>query len=520
MPRGTLMAFVALGLSVIILANDFSALNVSLPAIEHDFDTNVDTAQWVINAYALVFGILIVSGGRLADVLGRKRIFLIGAAIFAVFSVVGGAAPNEFILIGARAVMGVGGAMMWPAILGMTYAAVPESKAGVAGGLILGSAGVGQAIGPLTGGILTEYISWRAVLFVNLPIAAFAMLVTWRQIHQADAAGGRERIDYGGIVTLSVSLFALLFALDQATDWGWSDWRVIASILVFVVLLAAFVPVERRMGRNALLPGDLVRNGGFIWASIAVGLLSALFFASMLYLPQYMQKALDYSPVRAGVGMLPLFVPFAVLAFVAGPLYERLGAKLIVSLGILGLVVGGALLTFVGDDSGYLGVLAGLIAIGIGTGLFYPSATTAGVTAVAAARQSLAGGVVYMFQIAGGAVGLGLSTSIFTATSQTELREKVEGAGARIGGEQTEMLNGLLAGTDPARQVAADLDLDIDRLTEFARDAFVSGFNNVFRVDTAIAFAGLLVAIVFVGGRLGLARGGEREAVADSAVRE
>src|SRR5438034_3297507 len=230
MGRGTILAFLALGLSVVILANDFSALNVSLPTIEQDFDTDVSTVQWVINAYALVFGVLIVTGGRLADLFGRKRIFMIGATIFALFSLLGGLAPNEYLLIGARAVMGVGAALMWPAILGMTYAAVPKEKAGLAGGLILGAAGIGQAIGPLTGGLLTEYVSWRAVLIVNVPIAAFAMTIVWFEIHQHEQRTEGERLDYGGMATLSFALLALLFALDQGTDWGWGNWRIVASL--------------------------------------------------------------------------------------------------------------------------------------------------------------------------------------------------------------------------------------------------------------------------------------------------
>ena len=501
------MTFIALGLSVIILANDFSALNVSLPAIEEAFDTDVSTVQWVINAYALVFGVLIVTGGRLADLLGRKRIFLIGATIFAVFSVIGGLAPNEYVLIGARAVMGVGGAMMWPAILGMTYAALPEDKAGIAGGLILGSAGIGQAIGPLTGGILTEYVSWRAVLLVNLPIAAFAMVVVWLKIHQPQTRAEGERIDYGGMATLSLSIFALLFALDQATEWGWGDWRIVLCLIAAVVLLVAFVFTERRMGQSALLPGDLVRDRGFIWASVCVGLLSALFFASMLYLPQFMQKVLDYSPVKAGVGMLPLFVPFAVLAFLAGPLYNRLGAKLIVSLGVLGLAIGGALLSFLPDDAGYLAIVPGLIVLGFSTGLFYPSATTAGVTAVRAARQSLAGGVVYMFQIAGGAVGLGLSTTVFTATANGTLDDRVESAGVTLTTADSNALDDLLAGTDSLQQVAALFPRLASQLGDFANDAFIAGFNNVFRLGTALALVGLVVSIAFVGGPLRLRRG-------------
>src|SRR5262245_12356369 len=213
-----------MGLAVLILANDFTALNVALPAIEKAFDTNVSTVQWVINAYALVFGVLIVTGGRLADMFGRRRVFFIGTTIFMAFSLLGGLAQNEYWLIAARAAMGVGGALMWPAILGMTFAALPKEKAGLAGGLILGAAGIGQSIGPILGGLLTQYLSWRWTLFINIPIGLIAMFVTWRKVHQPRVDTGEERIDYAGIATLSIGLFSLLFALDQATGWGWTDW--------------------------------------------------------------------------------------------------------------------------------------------------------------------------------------------------------------------------------------------------------------------------------------------------------
>src|SRR5262249_32172499 len=176
-----------MGLSVLILANDFTALNVALPSIEKAFDTDVSTVQWVINAYALVFGVLIVTGGRLADMFGRRRIFFIGTTIFMVFSVLGGAAQNEYWLVAARGGVGVGGALMWPAILGMTFAALPAEKAGLAGGLILGAAGIGQSIGPILGGVQTQYLSWRWTLFINVPIALIAMFVTWREVHQPRA---------------------------------------------------------------------------------------------------------------------------------------------------------------------------------------------------------------------------------------------------------------------------------------------------------------------------------------------
>src|SRR5215213_4651192 len=169
--RGTVMALVALALAIFVIANDFTALSIALPAMEKDFDADVDTVQWVINAYALVFGVLIVTGGRLADLFGRRRIFFVGSAIFAGFSLLGALAPSPIWLIACRALMGIGGAMMWPAILGMTYAALPESKAGLAGGLIIGSAGFGNAAGPLIGGAITDSFGWQWVLVLNLPVA-------------------------------------------------------------------------------------------------------------------------------------------------------------------------------------------------------------------------------------------------------------------------------------------------------------------------------------------------------------
>jgi EmrB/QacA subfamily drug resistance transporter len=327
------MPLIAMGLGVLILANDFSALNVALPQIEKDFDAPVSTVQWVVNAYALVFGMLIVAGGRLADLFGRRRMFFVGAGIFTVFSIAGGAAQDIDWLIAARCLMGIGGALMWPAILGMTYAALPEEKAGLAGGLILGAAGLGNVIGPLLGGALTDLLSWRWIFFANVPIAAFAVLVTLWKMHQTEPRTEGERIDYAGIATLSVALVALLVALDQVTDWGWGDPRIVALLATFVVLLPVFVAIERRMGDSALIPPDVVRNTSFSASCLAILMMSATFFASLLYLPQFMIKLFGYTPVEAGLGLMPMMGMFALSSFVAGPLYNRLGAKLIISVG-------------------------------------------------------------------------------------------------------------------------------------------------------------------------------------------
>jgi EmrB/QacA subfamily drug resistance transporter len=501
--RKTILALIAMGVAVFIVANDFTALAVALPAIEKQFDTDVGTVQWVINAYALTFGVLIVVGGRLADIFGRKRIFIVGAAIFAVFSVLGGVAQDTAWLIACRTLMGIGGAMMWPAILGMTFAALPESRAGLAGGLILGAAGIGNAVGPMFGGVLTDALSWRWIFFVNVPIAAFGVLATWLAIHQTEPEPADRRIDYGGVVTLSLGLVSLLVALDQVTDWGWGDPRIVVLLVLCAAMLIGFGFVERRMGEAALIPRDVIANRNFSTACLAVLLMSAVFFASLLYLPQFMQKILGYSPLKSGVGLVPMMGTFALTSFIAGPLYSKLGAKLIVSLGCGAIAVGILLLSLVARDSGYGGLVAGMLVLGVGMGLFYSSITTASVTALDSSRAGLAGGIVYMFQIAGGSIGLGLNTTIFTSTSKSSLNSHLVQVGAKVTSVQSDLVHGILAGTASGQHVLRQFPATVaQRLSSLVRDAFVAGLHTAFRLDTVLAFCALLVAVVFVGGRV------------------
>ncbi|HET7443668.1 MAG TPA: MFS transporter [Solirubrobacterales bacterium] len=439
-----------MGLAVIVIANDFSAINVALPTMEKDFDTNVTTIQWVVNAYALTFGVMIVTGGKLADMFGRRNAFFLGTAIFAGMSALGGAAQSEAWLIASRTLMGIGGALMWPAILGMTFAILPEDKAGLAGGIILGAAGLGNALGPLIGGVLTDLASWRWIFFLNVPISLFAVLVTYWLVHVKEPEADDHKIDYGGITTLSLGLVSLLVALDQVDDWGWGDPRVIFLLGLCVVMLAAFVPVERRAGAHALVPKEVMRNESFTASCLAILFMSATFFAALLYLPQFMEKQLGYSPLEAGVGILPFLATFAVVSFVAGPLYNRVGAKVLAIVGAACITLGPFLFSFVDEGSGYDSLILGMVVLGIGVGSFYPTATTAGVTSVDESQTSLAGGIVYMFQIAGGSIGLGLTTTVFSSSIPP----------------------------------------------------FTDGLHAGFLLDASLSFIGFLIAVFFIGGRL------------------
>jgi EmrB/QacA subfamily drug resistance transporter len=419
---------------------------VAIPEIERDLSTSLTKAQWVINGYALVFGVLIVTGGRLADLFGRKRMFMLGAAIFAGFSLLAGLVPGVGLLIAARMLMAVGGALMWPAILGMTYALLPDSKAGLAGGLILGVAGLGNAVGPMLGGFLTDEFSWRWVFFVNLPITAFAMFVTARRVPETKEVSAERHIDYGGIALVSIGIVLLLIGLDEGTTEGFGDPVIVALFVVGAALLLAFFRFERSQGDGALVPRDVLRNRVFAASCLATLLMSAIFFSALLYVPQFFEKQLGYSPLGAGAGLLPLMGVFAVTSFVAGSLYNRVGGRVVVAAGAACLGVGILLLSFLDADTTYGGLVPGMIVLGVGVGLFYSAITTIAVTALDPSRSSLAGGLVYMCQIAGGAVGLGLNTAL--VTSQPSLAD---------------------------------------------------GIAVAFKVDAVLAFAGLAVVLAFIG---------------------
>jgi EmrB/QacA subfamily drug resistance transporter len=441
----------------------------------------------------------IVTGGRLADMYGRRKIFFTGAAIFSTFSLLGGLAPSAEFLIAMRVLMGIGGALMWPALLGLTYAILPDSKAGLAGGLILGAAGLGNAVGPLIGGLLTDEVSWRAIFFLNLPIAAFGCAIIAARVPK-DEAGAREGIDYPGIAALSAALVLLLLGFDQAADWGFGDPRVIGFFVVAVLLIAAFAAIEPRQGERALVPRDVLRNGDFRAACLAVFLLSAVFFVVVMYVPQFMIKVLDFSALEAGAGLLPMLALFGIVSFIAGGLYERLGARVAVTSGAVAMTAGIAMLSLIDDGWTYVDLIPGLAVVGLGAGIFVSSATTAAVTTLDPSRTSLAGGIIYMFQVAGGAIGLGITTAIFTIASENELADKASDAGAPLTEHQSSVLHGLLAGTETSQAAAAELGASKLAVVEgILRDSFVSGIQWGFRYSVLLGIASCVVALLFVG---------------------
>ncbi|GAB2886357.1 MFS transporter [Microbulbifer echini] len=406
------IALAALTFAIFLIANDFTAFSVAIPAMEQQFYADISTVQWVINGYALVFGVLIVTGGRLADMFGRRRLFFIGTSIFILFSLLGGFAVNTWMLLGSRALMGVGGALMWPAILGMTYQIMPENRAGQAGGLIMTVCGFANSVGPLLGGFFTEFLSWRWIFFINSPIALVAMLISWWVIDDDSPESAGERVDYGGIVSLSICLLTLLLALDLVVDVGLGSAIIVGLLIVSAFCFFIFAWVEAHTENNPLIPADVATNWRFLTVGITTLLLSVTFVSMLLYVPQFLIKELKFSAVWSGAGLLPVMVTYGVVSYVAGRLYTMLGAKVILSAAAIFLGGGMFLLSSLVEHTRYIHLVPGLIFLGVGLGFFFPTITTAAVTAVGPSRASLAAALIFMFQIIGGAIGLAMNTTI------------------------------------------------------------------------------------------------------------
>lgn len=505
----TILVLIAMSLGMFLVTHDISAVSVALPEIEAAFDSNLSIAQWVVSAHALAFAVFIVTGGRLADMYGRRLMLFIGAAIFGVFSLLCGLAPDMLALIGARAVVCIGAALLWPAVLGLTYGILPRERAGLAGGIIIGAAAVGTAVGPITGGLLAEFFGWRWVFIINLPIALLVIFIAWRVVPHDISLQERQRLDYVGIFTLSIGLLTLLIALNQAIDWGFGDPVIIVSLIASAVLLFAFIFIERRIGERALVPRDLMSNTEFRWACIAIALAGPTFLVTLLYLPQFLQKFLDFSPIKSGFALLPFMIFNALASFAAGPFYERFGPKLSATIGAAGLVLGILLFAIIPDSADYLWLLPGAVVTGTGFGVFVASMTTIAVTSVDESQMSLGGGIIYMFNIAGGTIGLVATTTVFSSISQREIRDRVAEQGINLTTNEEKDLLGLLVGTDTAQDILNMFDAQTgQQLVAIAKESFIVGFRAGMFLNAALAFVAFLIVLIFVGGRL---RGGLRE---------
>jgi EmrB/QacA subfamily drug resistance transporter len=407
---------VSFGLFMVMLDN--TVVNVALPTIGRKLEVGISELEWVVNAYTLTFAVLMLVGGKLADLFGRRRFYIAGLSLFTLSSLACGLAPSASFLIGARAVQGIGAALLSPATLSIITATFPREERGTAIGIWAGVASVGVAIGPLAGGLLTEHASWSWVFFVNVPIGVLAVAVAPFLVRESLDDSLERRLDLPAVAVSGAALFALTYALIEANSRGWGSPLIVGLLCASAAGIAGFVALERRT-RVPMLDLSLFRSAVFSGGNLVVLLIGFALFGIVVYLSLYMQTILGYSPVRTGTIQLPYTGLIVVVAPLAGKLTDRLGPRLPVSVGALLMSVSLYLFSRLGVDSGFLDILPGLLVGGIGVGLAMGPSSTAVLSAVPVRQAGIGSGVLQTFRQTGGVLGVAVLGAILTASIAT-----------------------------------------------------------------------------------------------------
>ena len=425
---------------------DSTVVALALPTIEKDLHASADNVQWVLNGYLLVISVLVVTAGRLGDIFGRRRIFLIGMAVFGVGSVLAAVASDDAALVAARAVQGAGGAAMLSLSLAIVSHAFPVEQQGQALGIWAAVSALALAIGPLVGGALIE-VDWRLIFWINLPICAAGIVITRWAAHESRDETSGSKVDYPGLATFTPGLFLVVFALVRSDNWGWGSARTLGLLAAGAILLAGFWVIEHRVS-SPIVDFSLFRNRPYLGASAAAFALVGAYWGVIFFQPQYLQEVLDHGPVAAGVLVLPITAPMVFISPFCGPLIERFGPRALMTFGMVCGAVGLALLTRIDASSSYGALLPGYLLFGISLGLVYAPMSTAAMLAMPREKAGIAAGVLAMIRVTAGAVALAVMSAIFQSiqADQLELHPgDVGGAFATALADSTWVLVGLVA---------------------------------------------------------------------------
>jgi EmrB/QacA subfamily drug resistance transporter len=486
---------VVVSIATFMLLLDITIVNVALPAIERDLQADFADLQWVIDAYALTLAAALLTGGSLADLFGRRLIFVIGVGIFTLASLLCALAGTPTVLNLARALQGIGGAFMFATALALLASAYQGRDRGTAFGVWGAVTGASVAVGPLVGGVLTDGIGWEAIFLVNVPIGIGTILLALAQIEESHAPSG-GRIDWPGLLTFSGALFALIFGLIRGNPEGWDSPQILACFAAALILFVAFVVAERRSA-DPMLDLSLFSKPAFDGASIAAFALSASMFSMFLYLTLYIQNILGYTPLESGLRFLPVTLLSFLVAPISGKLAERVGIRWFLGGGLTAVGIGLLLMRGLEPGDDWTALLAGFLVAGAGIGLTNPALATAAVGVVEPQRAGMASGINSTFRqvgIATGIAGLGaifqhVVASSFTSAAQGRIPQGVSGSVADF------------VSFGAYHRVG---NATLDRIAE---QSFVDGLNDILLYASIVAFAGAVLAVVLTRQRDFVAHG-------------
>jgi EmrB/QacA subfamily drug resistance transporter len=476
----------AMCFALFMIMLDNTVVNVALPSIQRSLSASTSSLEWTVNAYTLSFAVLLVTGGRLGDLFGRRKAFLAGVVIFASASAAIGFSPSDTWLVAWRAVQGVGSALMMPATLSIITNAFPPEERGKAIGTWAGVSAMALAIGPVVGGFLVESVSWQSIFFLNVPVAIGAVVISLFAVRESRDETVARSVDIPGVATLTIGLAALVLALVEGNGWGWGSPRELAMFVLAAVGLIAFALVERRR-ESPMVDFNFFRSRTFLGANIVAFIVSFAMLAMFFFLALYMQNIRGYSPLQAGVRFLPSTVMIIIIAPLAGRLADRVGSRPLITFGLL--CVSGALFwqSHLTVSSGYGALLPGFMLMGIGMGFVMSPMSLAAMNAVDRTKAGVASGILSMNRMVGGTFGVAILGALVATLGRSKIDELLpqlpETARAKIAGG---LGSGGVAHGVPARVI------------DGAQQAFVYALHYGLLLGSAVALLGAIVAFALI----------------------
>jgi EmrB/QacA subfamily drug resistance transporter len=466
---------------------DNTVVNVALPSIQRGLHASTASLEWTVNAYTLSFAVLLVTGGRLGDLFGRRKLFLAGVIIFAGSSAAIGFSPNDTWLVAWRAIQGAGAALMMPATLSIITNAFPAAERGRAIGTWAGVSALALAIGPVLGGFLVQSVSWQSIFFLNLPVAVAAVFVTLFAVVESRDETVERTVDLPGVATVTVGLAALVLALIEGNSWHWGSLKEIALYATALIGLGAFALIETRR-RVPMVDFNFFRSRTFLGANIVAFIVSFAMLAMFFFLALYMQNIRGYSPLQAGVRFLPSTLMIVLIAPIAGRLADRIGPRPLMTFGLL--CVSGALFwqSYLTVSSSYGTLLPGFVLMGIGMAFVMSPMSTAAMNSVEATKAGVASGILSMSRMVGGTFGV----AVLGALVSTLGRSKIDQLLPTVPTSARETLASSLGSGASTNGAPANV-------VQAGHEAFVYSLQNGLRLGSAVALAGALVAWRLVG---------------------
>ena len=467
---------------------DNTVVNVSLPSIQRDLHASLSALEWTVNAYTLTFAVLMVTGGRLGDIFGRRRMFLFGVVVFGISSAAIGFAADDTMLVAFRAVQGIGAAFMMPATLSIITQAFPPHQRGMAIGTWAGVSAMALAIGPVLGGFLTEQVSWRAIFFINPPIAAVTIAVTLFAARETRDETVSRKIDFGGIAAITVGLTTLVLALVEGNRWQWSSARVVSLFAISAAALVAFIVVERRV-RAPMVDFTFFRSRSFLGASLVGFIVSFAMLAQFFFLALYMQNILHYSPLQAGLRFLPSTLVIIVMGPIAGRLTDRIGPRPLMSAGMLVVAAALFIQSRLTVHTGYGLLLPGFVLMGVGMGLVMSPMSTAAMNSVDRTKAGVASGVLSMSRMVGGTFGVSIMGAMVATIGRARLDTRLPHVPAATRAAIANSLGSGGASTGPHAS---------PQIVSAAREAFVSALGAGLTIGGAVTVIGAIAAFTLI----------------------